>query len=163
LPMSTGYETVFEISQKGLTWWFALVGLTPAIPGALVWWWRRSHKVTWRAIWIGYAFPIFAVIWLCGCTIPMTVSYHRLLSAYHAGQYSTVEGLVEDFHPMPPQGHSAECFRVQTATFCYGDDIISPGFNHDTAHGGPIRANLPVRIAFIGGDILRLEVGRDKL
>jgi hypothetical protein len=158
--MSAGYETVFEISQKGFTWWFALVGLVPAIPGVALWWWSKSHKVSWRAIWISYAFTVFALFWLCICSIPMAVTYRHLLSAYRSGRYSTVEGRVEDFHPMAPQGHSAECFRVQTATFCYGDNIISPGFNHDTAHGGPIRENLPVRVEYIGNDILRLEVNR---
>ena len=158
--MPAGYQTVFDISQKGFTWWFALAGLVPALPGAFIWYWRRSHEVTWRAVWISYAFPAFALIWLCGCSVPIAIRYHELLVAYRAGRYSTIEGPVEDFHPMPAQGHSAECFRVQTARFCYSDDIISPGFNHDTAHGGPIRANLPVRVEFIGADILRLEVGQ---
>jgi hypothetical protein len=86
--MLAGYETVFEISQKGFTWWFALVGLVPSIPGACV--------------------------WLCVCTIPMAVDYRHLLSAYREGRFSTVEGRVEDFHPMPPQGHPASVLPEMT-------------------------------------------------
>jgi glucan phosphoethanolaminetransferase (alkaline phosphatase superfamily) len=112
--MLAGYETVFEISQKGFTWWFALVGLVPSIPGACVWWWRKSHEVSWRAISISYAFPAFALLWLCVCTILMAVDYRHLLSAYREGRFSTVEGRVEDFHPMPPQGHPASVLPEMT-------------------------------------------------
>jgi hypothetical protein len=88
----------------------------------------------------------------------MGVEYLKLQKAYRLGRFSTVEGRVDDFRPMPRTGHSAECFRVQSQRFCYGDDIISAGFNNDSAHGGPIHADLPVRIAYVGDDILRLDV-----
>ena len=84
--------------------------------------------------------------------------YHRLADDYASGKYDVVEGTVEDFRPMPPQEHTCESFRVQTPRFCYGNDIISPGFNNDVQHGGPIRAGLRVRIAYAEDAILRLEV-----
>jgi hypothetical protein len=156
--MPIEYRTVFEISQKGFTWWFALVGLLPAIPGAVIWHKRKTHRLPGRAIWVSYVLPGFAVLWVCLVSVPEGISYLKLQKAYRMGRYSTVEGTVADFRPMPSAGHSAECFRVKTQEFCYGDNIISPGFNNDIVHGGPIRAGLPVRIAYVGDDILRLDV-----
>ena len=59
---------------------------------------------------------------------------------------------------MPKSGHSNECFRVKQKTFCYSDYVIGPGFNQTSTHGGPIRPGLPVRIAYLDGYIIRLEV-----
>jgi hypothetical protein len=59
---------------------------------------------------------------------------------------------------MPYEGHQDECFSVQNQRFCYSDYEIAPGFHNATSHGGPIRADLPVRIAYRDGRILRLEV-----
>jgi hypothetical protein len=161
--MAQEYRTIFEISNKGFTWWFALVGLLPAIPGAAFWAVRKGHQDSWRVKLSRYFFPGFALLWLCVASIPMWLDYTRLQNAYRKGAFSIVQGEVENFHPMPPQGHSAECFSVKEERFCYGDAIISAGFNNDSAHGGPIRAGLPVRIAYVGDDILRLEVRADSI
>jgi hypothetical protein len=155
------YKTIFEITNKGFMWWFALAGLLPAVPGAVLWELRKSHGDSWRLKWLRFFFPGFALLWLSVATIPMWLEYSKLQNAYRHGAFSTVQGPVEDFHPMPPQGHSTECFSVENQRFCYGDDIMSAGFNSDSAHGGPIRAGLPVRIAYVGNDILKLEVRAD--
>src|SRR5664279_1807936 len=161
--MADEYTTIFEITNKGFTWWFALVGLLPAIPGLALWVFRKGHQESRRVRWGKYFLPGFAIIWLSLATVPMWLEYTRLQSAYRHGSFSIVQGQVEDFHPMPPQGHSAECFSVEHQRFCYGDNIISAGFNNDSAHGGPIRAGIPVRIAYVGVDILKLEVRADSI
>ena len=153
----TSYQTIFEITQKGFTWWFAVAGFIPGIVGLALLYWRKRHEVSGRIKYLSYFFPAFTLIWLFGVTIPMWRGYERVNAAYRSGNFSIVEGPVEDFRPMPPQGHTCESFRVQTATFCYGDDIISAGFNNDTQHGGPIRAGMQVRIAYVGDNILRIE------
>ena len=159
--MTDEYRTIFEITSKGFTWWFATVGLLPAIPGAALWF-RKGHG-SWRVTWVKYSLPAFALLWLSVATIPMWLEYTKLQNDYRRGSFSIVQGRVEDFHPMPPQGHSAECFTVEHQRFCYGDNIISAGFNNDSAHGGPIRAGLPVRISYVGDDILKLEVRADAI
>ena len=78
--------------------------------------------------------------------------------AYRNGDYQTVEGIVTDFHPMPPEGHQDECFSVQDQRFCYSDFDMAVGFHNAASHGGPIRAGLPVRIAYRENQILKLEV-----
>jgi hypothetical protein len=76
------------------------------------------------------------------------------------GNYKVVEGIVKNFHPMPWTGHDSERFSVNGVRFEYSDfDLSKGGFNNTSSHGGPIKENLPVRIAYKSGRILRLEVG----
>ena len=93
----------------------------------------------------------------------MLPQYLRLRSAYKRHDFLVVEGYVTDLRPMPYQGHQDECFTVQPATFCYSDYDVSPGFNNSASHGGPIREGLPVRVSYVGGTILRLEIRTDAL
>jgi hypothetical protein len=53
--------------------------------------------------------------------------------------YEILEGSVENFDPMPYEGHQDECFTVQSKRFCYSDYEVQAGFNRSAAHGGPIR------------------------
>ena len=84
--------------------------------------------------------------------------YVGLHHAYRSGHYSVVEGEVEHFRPMPYDGHQDECFSVKHTTFCYSDFEPTAGFNNTASHGGPIWAGLPVRVAYVDGHIIRLEV-----
>jgi len=116
---------------------------------------------------VGWFFVIFASVWtllVFGGTYTKYLEYRH---AYQNGQYSMVEGLVEDFSPMPYEGHKEECFRVSQRQFCYSDYNATPAFHQSESHGGPIRANIPVRIAYLEDGperhILRLEVRADSL
>ena len=69
---------------------------------------------------------------------------------------------------MPYGGRQNECFRVENQKFCYSDYDASVTFHQSASHGGPIRAGLPVRIAYYEDDnfqarILRLEIRADSL
>jgi hypothetical protein len=84
--------------------------------------------------------------------------YVTLHQAYKNGQYSVVEGRVENFRPMPYEGHQQECFSVYYTRFCYSDFERTAGFNNAASHGGPIRLGLPVKVAYVDNHILRIEV-----
>ena len=68
-----------------------------------------------------------------------------------------VEGTVEDFTPMPPGGHSIECFKVGKKSFQYGSGWGSIVFNSDSNHGY-IHSSASVRITYRDEDILRVEI-----
>jgi len=89
----------------------------------------------------------------------------RALEVYRSGAYQVVQGTVTNFDPMPFEGHRPECLSVQEKRFCYSDYEIAPGFHKSASHGGPIRAGLPVRIAYITAGrhntILKLEISQD--
>ena len=80
---------------------------------------------------------------------------------------SVVEGPVENFVPMPYQGHSLESFDVAGVHFAYSDYVLTSGFNNTSSHGGPIRQGLYVRIHYVrlgrsedANSIVRLEIRR---
>jgi len=156
--MPLDYQTAFVITEKPFDWWFAIAGLLGGVAGVVcITLGRRLH---WRRWQVGYFFIGFAMLWFFAVSYPMYVHFRELRSAYTSGRYLTVVGPIEDFRPMPYQGHQDECFRVSRAEFCYSDYEAMPGFNSSASHGGPIRAGLPVRVAYIGNVILRLDIAR---
>jgi len=155
------YVTVFEITQKPFQWWFSAFGLIFIVVGTVFLLIARKWPSQKRAKGTGLFMVIFASCWTLG-TFAWTFSqYRNCMKAYRNGSYSVLEGYVQDFQPMPYEGHQEECFRVKSQTFCYSDYGIQAGFNHSTSHGGPIRQGLPVRVSYYDGQILRLEVGTD--
>lgn len=155
------YTTVFEITQKPFEWWFSAVGLA-GIPIGLVmiqiankWPSQQRAKVT------GYFMVVFGSLWSVGAFSWTYSQYTKCVRAYRTRSYEVVEGSVENFEPMPFEGHQPECFSVQSKRFCYSDYEIQAGFNRSASHGGPIRPGLPVRIAYYSGQILRLEIRSD--
>ena len=151
------YKVVFDISQKGYDWWVPGIGFLFLIAGVVLVWTGRRQK--WARSKIGgYAIVGFASFWTLMMFTTTLREYVVLHQAYRSGHYSVIEGQVEKFHPMPYNGHQDECFSVKDTTFCYSDFGPTAGFNNTASHGGPIRAGLPVRVAYVDGHILRLEV-----
>jgi hypothetical protein len=154
------YVTVFDISQKPFEWWWSASGLLFVVIGILLIRFGTKLGAAREQKILGWAMVIFASFWTLVSFGFMYSSYREYAEAYRTGQYSVVEGIVEGFHPMPYEGHQEECFVVQKEKFCYSDyDVSKPGFHQTASHGGPIRAGLPVRIAYRDGRILRLEIG----
>jgi hypothetical protein len=173
------YETVFEITQKPFEWWWPAFGLIFAALGVIFIKFgsrldrsqnRKQFGLTFsiEPRLLGWIFVIFASGWTLLVFVLTYSSYKQYIETYRTGKYSIVEGVVEDFRPMPYEGHQSECFRVDKERFCYSDYDVSPAFNQSASHGGPIRAGLPVRIAYyedenFQGHILRLEIRADSL
>lgn len=156
------YVTVFEITQKPYTWWPA-IGLLMTAAGACLIGASRRWRGQKRLRAAGYAMLVFGPLWGVMFFYITFPTYKRSVDAYRSGHYAVVEGPVEQFRPMPYEGHQDECFTVRHREFCYSDYAIQPGFNRSASHGGPIRPGLPVRIAYLGGQILRLEARADSV
>jgi len=173
------YETVFEITQKPFEWWWPAFGVIFMVIGVVLIRFgptpdRNKNGKSFGLTFaippklLGWFFVIFASFWTLVAFGFTYSSYRKLVGAYRAGRYSVVEGNVADFRPMPYEGHQSECFRVEKERFCYSDYEVTPGFNQSASHGGPIRAGLPVRIAYYEDEhlqarILRLEIRADSL
>jgi hypothetical protein len=160
--MPPQYVTVYQIAQRTPNWPFVCIGLVPFIAGAVILWGKRRFKWT-QPHWLFAIFCcLFGVLWV-SITAPITLlANSNAFTAYQKGDYQIVEGVVTDFQPMPYEGHQNECFSVQEQRFCYSDYEITPGFHNAVSHGGPIRAGLPVRIAYRNDLILRLDVPKDQ-
>jgi hypothetical protein len=158
--MAIHYKVVFDITQKAFDWRFPAVGFLFVIVGMILAWMGRRHA--WAGFRrIGYTFVGFGSLWTLIVLSTTLREYVMLHQAYRNGQYSVVEGQVENFRPMPYDGHQQECFSVQHTTFCYSDFERTAGFNNAASHGGPIRSGLPVKVAYVDGHILRIEVEGD--
>jgi len=172
------YETVFEITQKPFDWRpafgliFVVIGVLLIIFGPRLDRGKNGkHFGLTFAIspkLLGWFFVIFASFCMLVAFGATYASNRELVQAYRTGKYSVVEGIVEDFHPMPYGRGQNECFRVEKQKFCYSDYVASPTFNQSASHGGPIRTGLPVRIAYYEDEnfqarILRLEIRADSL
>ncbi|HTV49017.1 MAG TPA: hypothetical protein VMG59_11300 [Phycisphaerae bacterium] len=157
------YVTFFEITQKPYQWWFPAFGLIFVLIGTiLVWNGRRKKTETTKKL-VGYFILLFASLWVFCAFVLTFFEYRQCINAYRNGNYAVVEGRVENFHPMPYEGHSDETFTVGNESFSYSDYDIQPGFNQAASHGGPIRDGLQVRIAYYDGQILRLEIRADSV
>jgi hypothetical protein len=158
------YVTIFDLSQKGLDWFPGIIGLAFVLFGLGALASRRpgaSPKLkALIPVVIGTLFGIGAM----GFQISNRQHYQQVLAQ---GSALVVEGPIENFHPMPKQGHDTEHFTVNGVYFSYTDFSATPAFNNTSSHGGPLREGLVVRIAYtdsreFGGQlaILRIEQRR---
>ena len=103
-------------------------------------------------------FIVFTLLWVLGSFIGTFAEYWNCSHALASGKASYVEGTVDNFVPMPYQGHANESFTVKGVPFSYSDYGVEAGFNQTSSHGGPIRQGLPVRIWYVGNEIVKLEI-----
>ena len=180
------YVTVFEMQLSGLgTLEFARRGLILIAIAALSIIWRHDLAKIFGRPRYSYYFPFlynylshylrpwyrvapflylgFAVLWTVSAWHSASSHQNELRSRYVSGDFTVVEGVVENFDPMPEHGNKMESFTVKNTKFSYSDFYITPGFNNAASRGGPIREGLYVRISHIGNTIVKLEVGTKTL
>lgn len=140
------YMTVFEIGQKGLNWTpiaggvlFVLIGLATTIIRR-----KLTKRISIGSI-FAIVFGIFVVVGIPGYQHMNTRYYQNILAQHQA---HIVEGVIAQFHPMPPQGHDTERFIVDGVAFAYSDYFVTPAFNTTRSHGGPLHAGAYVRLYF---------------
>ena len=81
---------------------------------------------------------LFLGLIVCGTHL---YGYNKLMDSYKSGQYEIVEGYVENFKPMPYEGHSDESFEINGVAFSYSDYEITSGYHNAKSHGGVIEGN----------------------
>jgi hypothetical protein len=148
---------VFDASHNGLDVGIIATVVGGAIIGALIAGSQFRSGSKSRAT--------LAITLVCGWlllagALAVLVNHDRLQCAQWArgGEYSTIDGVVRAFHPMPQSGHDSERFTVNGVAFAYSDYQPTGGFNNAASHGGPIREGLRVRIGYRGTRILKLWV-----
>jgi hypothetical protein len=95
---------------------------------------------------------VVAIVGICWSIVAFAVTYpqHRShTNAFRLGSYSSVEGVVEEFVPMPINGHGSERFRIGTRLFTYEQGNITTCFHGTQPGGGPIREGVRLRVAFV--------------
>jgi hypothetical protein len=165
------YRVAVDIAEAGYkNWSFPAFGLIFVVIGGvlvltrnhwpdLLWtsWWSKHPRVSkaFSVLFLG-----FAVLWTVTSFAATFFEYRSLKLARENGQAQVVEGTVKNFVAMPATGHAMEKFCVREACFQYSDFAITAGFNNTASHGGPIKDGLPVRVTYVGGAIVKLEVAK---
>jgi hypothetical protein len=161
------YQTVFDASATAGPDW-RMVGICFAlVVAAIVFFALRRRWARWP-FWppslrgLITPFAVFYLIATCFFVVTIIGTNSRnsraLVSKQSSNEYKVVEGRVTQFVAAPFSGHEDERFCVQEECFSYSDYVITGGFNTTSAHGGPIHEGLLVRISYVGGIIVKIEV-----
>jgi hypothetical protein len=157
------YFVAFDAANLPTDWTPVLIGLAattlgafiaykPQIPAAV------GLKNFQTSVTIRWALLFFGIVWTCLAAVIVPEQAQAARNLARATQCTIIEGPVQNFHPMPYNGHDEESFTVTGVEFHYSDFILDGSFNNTASHGGPIRANLPVRICQAQGRIMKLEI-----
>jgi len=149
------YNTVFEIGFKSFPWDgllhpvpFILIGVSLFRFGKS----KQIYQVT------GIIVAALAALFLILAGVSLVPKFIEIRHAYKSGNSSTVEGVVENFHPAPVLGVANESFSVDGVDFSYNALDLTTCFHNAPFRKGPIRSGLAVRIYYNDGCIQRLDV-----
>jgi hypothetical protein len=154
------YQIVFDASHNGsqLGLFVPLVVLFSLL-AVIGWALRHSEELKYPDKWIGLL--VVGILGLCGVFAFIAGTWFEYRGARRAlatHSYRVAEGVVRDFVPMRPGGHSTESFTLGAVSFHYGagwggiffDSDLNKGYLHD---------GVKARIAYDeAGNILRVEV-----
>ena len=161
------YRTVFDIAngyqQWGLSLWgllmtvLALANIVEQRKSSAVWWSRNFMKSKAG----GYVGLGFAILWTLLVFVSTYGSYYELNRATNNGESRVEEGIVTRFRPPADSGGKGrEQFCVAASCFAYAQYVAYGGFHDTSAHGGPIREGLHVRVTHVRNAIVKLEIAR---
>jgi len=159
------FIVAFSVLDSGYKAWFfpafGLVGCIFAFVVCLLISKGRPNETSEsKGCFIAFMVGLFA-LWTVGAFAFTFADYLKARETLTSGNAAYVEGVVQNFVPMPVQGHATESFTVNGVPFNYSDYIVTAGFNNTSTHGGPIRQGLFVRIWYTGNEILKLEIRKD--
>src|SRR5438067_13524788 len=131
LTLATTYRVVFDITKDARPdditgGWFTAALLLLA--GIVLFAVRRKLPSILR-LWFPALVVAFGILAIFGLLFRNVPQPSELAAAYRAGKCQVIEGIVTQFHPMPPAGHDVEAFVVSGKRFQYSDFIHRAGFN----------------------------------
>jgi hypothetical protein len=156
--MDQHFITVFEIAQKHPNWEFITTPLIGFLVACIFAGWELATKRRTKFIAVAALLAFICFIVAFGSYRGSTYGLKEAQQLLRDGSFSTVEGRVTDFIPMPAWGHGMEQFTVSGVHFSYSDYVLVPCFNNTTSHGGPIKPDIWVRLSYYDDCILRIEV-----
>ena len=152
------FVVAFNILDSGYRqWWFPAIGLLVLTVGIVI----LNQKKRKNAAFKKAGLIIFCLLWTLAAFAITYVDYSNCYHALSSGEASYVEGTVDNFVQLPDQwNEKKESFTVNGVPFSYSDYVVTAGFNKTRSHGGPIHQGLPVRIWYVGNEIVKLEIKR---
>lgn len=113
--------------------------------------------------WIIMIWSSFVAVFCVITIFAVANGYYNIVVPYQKGDYKVIEGKVENYNPMPYEGHKLESFEVNGIQFEYSDFTVSFGYHHAASHGGVISKNgMNVKIGYVEynhkNEIVQIEV-----
>ena len=133
---STGYGSIAEVLVIPFVMLMFMI-LVPRLkrsPAAVAGGWR-PRRVLWP---LCGAFVILGMFFVLRGQLDM---YRRVIVPYARGDYEVVEGCVENFVPMPSEGHACETFDIDGVHFAYSDNDVTVGYRNTRVKGGVVRGD----------------------
>lgn len=159
------YQIAYDIEQVWYPgWWLFASGILIFSVGLATIVFADSKAFSWMVDRLpkqGMLMSIFICVFgslLIGAGIINYSNFANLRQAARDGSVEIAEGKVEQFVPMPYEGHAQETFVVNGQYFALSDYDLTKGFNKTQSHGGPLKEGLQVRITHVDGSIVKLEI-----
>lgn len=160
------YQTVFEVTDK------SIVDIMMFIPTILLAFFiviyvvNRNRPEAQKGMVLWFSLIVVTSIVSIITIFATLKSRLKTRNDFYNKSYSIVEGKVENFDPMPAEGHKSESFDLQGIHFEYSDYNPSYSFNNSASHGGPIWGDgQELRIGYVQENrknyILKIEVKLD--
>ena len=94
---------------------------------------------------------VIGLTFIFSIATPPIYDYIIVNQKYKNDNYSTIQGKIENFHPMPASGYDHESFTLNGTHFEYSDfNVAYHGFNNAASLGGPLTHNgQEVRLGYI--------------
>lgn len=113
--------------------------------------------------WQGWIVGVFCFLLFVCILITHIDDYREKKSKLINGDVFVTEGYVEQYHPMPFEGHDTEHFEINGVYFEYSNFALYNGYNRPACYGGVITENgQHLRITYVvnttgENSILRIE------
>ena len=128
------YEVRYEFDFHAFIPIIMLIG----IPLILIMWKKGGETVSkGMKVFFGVIWSIVLVVAVLSGKDHIDM-YNAIIGGYKSGNYQIVEGYVENFHPMPSEGHDSESFDINGVHFSYSDYSIMFGYHNAKSKGGVI-------------------------
>jgi hypothetical protein len=162
------YTTVFKVTDKNMLDFMMFIPVYFLVFFIIIYFVNRNRKESQKGI-------IFILIMIVVTTLASIITISSVLKErlktkriFFEKTFNVVEGEIENFNPMPVEGHKYESFTVNGLFFEYSDFSPTYSFNQSASHGGPIHTNgQKVRISYISNKtnnyILKIEVKKNTL
>lgn len=90
---------------------------------------------------LGFIVGPVGIIMFVMSVLGLVFEYKNYKEILKTDEMFVVEGYVENYHPMPYEGHDTEHFEIEGVYFEYSDYTIMNGYNISASHGGVVTHN----------------------
>ena len=90
---------------------------------------------------LGFIVGPIGIIMFVMSVAGLVFEYKNYKEILKADEMFVVEGYVENYHPMPYEGHDTEHFEIEGVYFEYSDYTVMNGYNISASHGGVVTHN----------------------